>query len=200
MKSRIAMPVLAGAVLFVTGAASTANATCIPPTAQNRNQYRTVKKRVPLSVFMAKSSKKTAPAADGLPAAEASIAGMWFSGSVEDGEVLLNAFELWNSDGTQILNDQSPILAGNVCLGAWTKTGPLTYSLKHPSWIYDDRGEQVVGIAWLLEKIVLDPGGDRYTGDLRVEVTDLEGNVLDTLNFKLAAQRITADNPSPAGN
>ncbi len=49
-------------------------------------------------------------------------------------------FDLWNADGTEILNDSTSSLAGNVCLGVWARTGEISYTLKHPSWVYDEAG------------------------------------------------------------
>jgi hypothetical protein len=44
------------------------------------------------------------------------------------GVIVDQAFDAWHSDGTEILNDFTDPIEGNVCLGVWTQTGPQTSS------------------------------------------------------------------------
>ena len=130
---------------------------------------------------------------DGAPAPEPSIVGLWVVNFVEDGQIVDQGFDVWSSDGTETLNDAVPPATGNVCLGAWSKTSPLTYSLNHPSWIYDDTNTMVVAMAFIREHITLDSSGNSFSGDVTIDVIDLMGNQLDHEVGTVSAQRITAD-------
>jgi hypothetical protein len=71
--------------------------------------------------------------------------------------------------------------------------GPLTYQLKHPSWIFDDANVNLVGIAMIRETIVLDKGGNSYTGKIVIDIYDLNGNRLAHEEADIRALRITID-------
>lgn len=117
-----------------------------------------------------------------------------------DGEVTDAGFDVWHSDGTQLLNDNPPPVTGNVCVGVWTQTGPLTYELKHPSWAFDpDTNTTLIGIAYILEKVTLDPSGDKYTGTATIEGYDLDGNHVVHLESSVSGDRIKSDFPADAG-
>ena len=54
------------------------------------------------------------------------------SPSLPDGTVLLDGFQQWHSDRTEIhYNAQAPAAQGNVCFGIWKKTGRSHYTLNH---------------------------------------------------------------------
>jgi hypothetical protein len=144
--------------------------------------------------------KLTSKLDNSTPTPEPSIAGLWNVQFLADGQVSDLGFDLWNSDGTEVLNDTSPTSEGNVCLGVWAKTAPLTYQLKHPSWIYDDAGINVIGIVMIKEQIKLDPAGNAYAGTFSFEGFDLSGNSLFGESGTIVAERITAtDDPSQSG-
>ncbi len=119
---------------------------------------------------------------------------MWLNSFVVDGQLVDVGFDQWSSDGTEILNDISPVLAGNVCLGTWLKTGPFTYKLNHPSWIYDDAGVNPIGIVYIREQVTLDKKGNTFSGVVTFDAFDLAGNRLAPQNSaEVAATRITVD-------
>ena len=129
-----------------------------------------------------------------------SIVGMWMTTFTAGGEVLDAGFDVWHSDGTQILNDYPPPATGNVCIGIWQQTGPLTYQLNHPSWAYDpDTNTNVVGITYILEKITLDPSGEKFTGTASLEGYDLDGNHIFHQDAEVSGDRIKIDPPADAG-
>jgi len=70
----------------------------------------------------------------------ASIVGLWQVTYSSGGTVTDMAFEVFHSDGTEMLNDITPPAEGNVCLGVWTQTGSTTFKLTHPSWTFDANG------------------------------------------------------------
>jgi hypothetical protein len=138
---------------------------------------------------------KTAPPVfprDGAPAVEPSIAGFWYMRTFADGQLVDDGFDMWLADGTEILNDTTAPSSGAVCLGVWTKTAPFTYELKHPSWIFDDTNTTLIGVVIIYEKVVLDPGGNSYSGTVTINAYDLAGNVLNTEQFDLTGERMTA--------
>src|SRR6516165_156397 len=45
-------------------------------------------------------------------------------------------FEQFHSDGTEIENDITDVLSGNVCMGVWEKLRDGTYGVTHPSFNY----------------------------------------------------------------
>jgi hypothetical protein len=105
-------------------------------------------------------------------------------------------YDQWHSDGTEILNDTAPPQpangAGTICLGVYKKTGPRTYTIKHPFWSFDATGT-LVGTGVILEVVTLDRSGNSYTGSFEFITYDLQGNVTSDTTGELKAERITVD-------
>ncbi len=127
--------------------------------------------------------------------------GYWYVRFFSDGEFVDDGFDIWGSDGVEVLNDASVPDSGAVCMGVWAKTGSATYELKHPSWIFDDAGVNLAGIVIFRETIHIDPGGATFTGSVVIDAYDLSGNVLDHETGTLTGVRIEATDgggyPSP---
>jgi len=121
-----------------------------------------------------------------------SIVGLWNVNFVSGGVSVDQGFDLWNSDGTEILNDTPPPATGNVCLGVWTKTGPISYKLKHPSWTFD-AGGNLNGTAVIRETITHGAGADSFQCPFTVDVFDLNGKNLMHLEGTITGIRITTD-------
>jgi hypothetical protein len=136
---------------------------------------------------MKSSQAHTAQASDPV-----SIVGLWRVTFVSDGEVVDEGFDMWHSDGTEVLNDTPAPASGNVCLGVWTATGPLTFSLKHPSWTFDDAGN-LTGTSVIREQVTLSADGNSFKGPVTVDVFDLSGNQILHLDGEIMAERITVD-------
>jgi hypothetical protein len=133
-------------------------------------------------------------------AADPSITGYWYVRFEADGKLFDDGFDVWTSDGTEILNDTTPPSAGAVCLGVWTKTGRFTYTLKHPSWIFDDAGVNLIAIVIIREQVVLDRKGQGFSGNASFDVYDLSGNQLDHGATSLTGVRMAAlDDTSATG-
>jgi len=123
--------------------------------------------------------------------------GYWYVRYLADGQLVDDGFDTWLSDGIEVLNDTTTPSAGNVCLGTWTKTAPFTYTLKHPSWIFDDANVNLIGVAIIKETITLDPKGNSFTGQTEIDLFDLSGNPLGVETADLTGERIFAvDDPS----
>ena len=193
--SKLTLPCLT-VIAFAAVFASTAGATCNPSKAP---QFRAANRALPFV-----SMKSLAPvirAADANPAAtEPSIVGYWYVRFVADGQLVDDGFDMWHSDGTEVLNDTTAPSTGNVCLGVWAKTAPFTYTLKHPSWIFDSAGVNVVGVVIIREQITLDPSGDSFKGLTTFDAYDLSGNPLDHESSEITGQRISPVDAAAANN
>jgi hypothetical protein len=121
-----------------------------------------------------------------------SITGLWYVQFIADGQVVDDGFDMWHSDGTEVLNDSPAPSSGAVCLGVWEKTGPLTYTLKHPSWIFDAAGVNLIGIVVIREQITLSHDGNSYSGTSTIDAYDTAGNLLSHGTALVSAKRITA--------
>ena len=121
-----------------------------------------------------------------------SIVGLWNLNFVADGTVVDVAFDAWNSDGIEVLNDFTNPINGNVCLGVWEQTGPRTYKLKHPSWYFDGSGN-LLGTVVIHELVRLSADGDSFSGTYTYDVYDVSGKFLEELAGQLQATRIKVD-------
>jgi hypothetical protein len=125
------------------------------------------------------------------PGPGGSIVGLWKTTFTSGGQVIDQGFDQWNSDGTEILNDEPPPQTGNVCLGVYVKAGP-SYKLKHPSWTYDANGN-LTGTAIIREQVTVRPDANTYQGTFTIDLYDLNGNHLGQFGGTIAATRIAVD-------
>jgi len=121
-----------------------------------------------------------------------SIIGLWNLSFISGGEVVDVAFDAWHGDGTEILNDYTDPIEGNVCLGVWEQTGPRTYKLKHPSWYFDNNGT-LLGTVVIHETVTVSTDGDSFSGSYTDDVYDVSGNLLEAYSGQLKASRIKPD-------
>lgn len=140
------------------------------------------------SVFRLVADQHDSPSAFG-----GSIVGLWNATFTSGGMTVDQGFDAWNSDGTEILNDDPPPAAGNICLGVWVKSGPNTYKVKHPSWTYDPVSGMANGTAIIRETITVAPNGNTYHGTFTIDFFDLSNNPQGSFNGTVAATRITVD-------
>jgi hypothetical protein len=133
------------------------------------------------------------------PAAEAtassapvSIVGLWNVSFISGGAVVDVAFDAWHSDGTEILNDYTNPIEGNVCLGVWEQTGPRTYKLKHPSWSFDASGN-LQGTVIIGEVVTVASNGNSYSGSYTYDIYDTAGNFIQEFTGTIKATRIKPD-------
>jgi hypothetical protein len=119
------------------------------------------------------------------------IVGLWKVTLVADGAVIDVGFDAWHADGTETLNDASPV-SHNVCLGVWVQTGRRTFQLKHPAFRYDAAGN-VIGTLVLRETNVVNAAGTRFNGTFTIQFFDLSGIVVFEGAGQIAGERITVD-------
>jgi hypothetical protein len=103
-----------------------------------------------------------------------SIVGLWQVMDVVDGKPVDLSFEVWHSDGTEILIDQSNPITDNVCIGTWQQTGSLVFKLTHPSLNFDMNGNYI-GTVMIREVVTLDRNGNKFSGTYTVDVFDVNG-------------------------
>ena len=119
------------------------------------------------------------------------IVGLWQVTLVADGAVIDVGFDAWHDDGTETLNDASPV-SHNVCLGVWVQKDRRTFQLKHPAFRYDATGN-VIGTLVLRETNVVNRAGDRFTGTFTIEFFDLDGTSVFQGAGEIYGQRVTVD-------
>ncbi|HTS36725.1 MAG TPA: hypothetical protein VMH04_13705 [Candidatus Solibacter sp.] len=124
------------------------------------------------------------------PPTQASIVGLWQVNFFSSGQVVDVAFDTWHSDGTELLNDYTNPINGNVCMGAWTQADSATYKLKHPSWYFDNSGT-LLGTEMIHETVQVSQDNNHYAGTYLIDVYDTEGNLLATFGGTIKASRIT---------
>ena len=126
------------------------------------------------------------------PIGSPSIVGLWNVTFTSGGQTVDVAFDAWHSDGTEILNDYTNPIEGNVCLGVYEQTGPRTYKLKHPSWAFDTTGT-LLGTVIIKENVQVSPDGNSYHGNYTYDIYDTTGTFVEELSGQISATRIRPD-------
>lgn len=113
----------------------------------------------------------------------ADIVGLWHVVFVQNsdfgGGLFDDSYAEWHSDGTEIMNSgtHSPAY-GNFCMGAWTTSGPSTYTLKHIALDYSGNppGSAAQGsttpsvIVIIHEYVTVDSTGNRFSGTFTADI------------------------------
>ena len=127
------------------------------------------------------------------PREEASIVGFWKVTFTSGGQVVDLGYTQWHSDGTEILSDTAAGPAhGNLCMGAWTKSGSRTYKLNHHGLSFDLNGNYT-GTVVIKETVTVARGGNAYSGIFTVDFLDVSGNPFMPIEGEVSGTRITAD-------
>ena len=122
------------------------------------------------------AAKEARPEVDAL---NPTIVGLWQVMDVDDkGQPVDLSFEIWHSDGTELLINQTPPIEGNVCMGTWQQTGTLTYKLTHPALNFDMNGNYI-GTVLINEVVTLNRNGFQFSGTYTVDVFDVNGALTD---------------------
>ena len=185
MQRRMTTIVMTGALLAISASvAPNAIACSLPGVSALR-----VPVMLPSALFApsAQSQAAGAPAQSSTP-----IVGLWNVTFYSGGAIVDQAFDAWHNDGTEILNDFTDPIEGNVCLGVWTQTGPQTFKLKHPSWTFDASGN-LTGTAYILETVTVSAGGNGYEGPYSIFFFDTSGNPAGSFTGVIKATRIMPD-------
>ena len=125
-------------------------------------------------------------------AGNSSIVGLWHTYFTAGGQTIQEAFQVWNTGGTEIHNPNVDPRTGNVCLGVWTNIGPNTYKLAHRVWWYDANGD-FMGTIHLSEVVSLGKNGNTHSGAFALDFYDPSGNFLFEVAGDVAAERISVE-------
>ncbi len=144
-----------------------------------------------------------------------SIVGMWhviFTAHTVNGTAIPpdaypmidNAFVVFHSDKTEIMESARPPQDGNFCLGVWEKTGARSYYLNHLPWLGNDTTNAPSGIgnptggAQITEHVTVSEDGKSYTGNFTLVAYNLDGTKAVTFTGVVAATRITTSTSFPS--
>jgi hypothetical protein len=142
-----------------------------------RNQSGTAKSEGPNGVETASDN-----------AVNTSIVGLWHIRFLVGGEQIQEAFQIWNTGGTEVHNPNVDPRQGNVCLGTWNEAAPQTFKLNHRVWLYTPDGS-FLGVGHLYETLTLADRGSTQSGSFTLDLYDLSGNKL----AELAAGTVTGE-------
>jgi hypothetical protein len=109
----------------------------------------------------------------------------------------------WHADATEfMISGARPPSTGDVCMGAWLKTGRNTYKLKHIAlaWASMDSPQNAVspamfvGPAIIRETIKLSSAGDTFEGTFTIDQYAADGTtLLQHVGGTVTATRFTVD-------
>jgi hypothetical protein len=122
------------------------------------------------------------------PATYSSIVGMWYVQFVVGGQTIQEAYQNWNTGGTEVHNPNVDPRTSNICLGTWI---PIQggYKLAHRVWSYDTTGD-FQGTIHLGETVHLNPKGTVLSGTFRLDFYDPSGNFEMQVAGTVVGQRI----------
>ena len=124
-------------------------------------------------------------------AVNTSIVGLWHIRFLVGGQQIQEAFQTWNTGGTEVHNPNVDPRQGNVCLGTWNEAAPQTFKLNHRVWLYLPDGS-FLGVGHLHETLTLADRGNTQSGSFTLDLYDLSGNKL----AELAAGTVTGEHIS----
>ena len=124
-----------------------------------------------------------------------SIVGLWHLKFIIDTPtgpaVFQEAFQIWNTGGTEVHNPKVDPRGGSICLGSWVQEAGQTFKLAHRVWIYDTTGNFQVQVN-LTETLTLSDRGNSQTGSFSLQPVDSDGNPLgDPLVGSVVGERIS---------
>ena len=122
-----------------------------------------------------------------------SIVGLWSVQFTIDGNVIQDAYQLWNAGGTEVHNPNVDPRGGNVCLGVWKRVpGTHTYRLVHRVWNYDTTGDWL-GTINLRETVTVGRDGNIQSGSFTLDFYDTSGNFQMELTGDVTGERISVE-------
>lgn len=141
---------------------------------------------------VSQSSAQNGSAATGDNAVNTSIVGLWHIRFQVGVQTIQEAFQIWNTGGTEVHNPNVDPRQGNICLGAWEEAAPRTFKLTHRVWLYDTSGN-FQGTGHLTETLVLGDRGNTHTGSFTLAFYDPFGNFLFEVPGTVVGERISVN-------
>lgn len=138
-----------------------------------------------------RSAQPNAPAS-GTKSGQTTIVGLWRVEFTANGQVIQQAFQLWNAGGTEVHNPNVDPRTGNVCLGVWKVSSDGTYKLNHRVWNYDANGN-FLGTIRLSETLTVSSDNKTHSGTFALAFYDPSGKFLQEVDGNVAARRISVE-------
>jgi hypothetical protein len=123
-------------------------------------------------------------------AVNTSIVGLWHIRFLVGDQTIQEAFQIWNTGGTEVHNPNVDPRTGNICLGAWKEAAPQTFKLTHRVWFYDVSGN-FQGTGNLSETLVLGNRGNTHSGTFTLDIYDPFGNLVAEVPGTVVGERIS---------
>ena len=120
------------------------------------------------------------------------IVGVWHVTYTSGGQLFLETFDTWHSDGTEFEIANATPTVGNVCVGVWKKKGARGVQLFHIGWNFDPSGNPI-GTFTLEETNTVAKDGATYSGTFDFKIYDPDGNLQFEATGTLEAARITVN-------
>jgi hypothetical protein len=121
-----------------------------------------------------------------------SIVGLWHLLFTANGQTVQEAYQIWNTGGTEVHNPNVDPRTNNICLGVWEAMGPQTYKLEHRVWWYDASGD-FMGTIHLREVVSLTNRSNMHTGSFALDFYDPNDVFQFEVPGTVMAERVTVD-------
>ena len=121
-----------------------------------------------------------------------SIVGLWHIRFLVGDQTIQEAFQIWNTGGTEAHNPNVDPRTGSICLGAWKEAAPRTFKLTHRVWSYDTSGN-FLGTINLNETLVLGDKGNTHNGSFTLDFYDPLGNFMFEVPGSVIGERISVN-------
>jgi hypothetical protein len=139
---------------------------------------------------VSQSSLQNGSAAASDNAVNTSIVGLWHIRFQVGDQTIQEAFQIWNTGGTEVHNPNVDPRSGSICLGVWKEKAPRTFRLTHRVWSYDVSGN-FLGTINLTETLVLGDRGNTHSGSFTLDFYDPSGNFLFEVPGSVIGERIS---------
>jgi hypothetical protein len=125
-------------------------------------------------------------------AVNTSIVGLWHVRFQVGDQTIQEAFQIWNTGGTEVHNPNVDPRSGSICLGVWKEAAPRTFKLTHRVWSYDVNGN-FLGTINLNETLVLGDNGNTNSGTFTLDFYDPSGNFMFEVPGSAIGERISVN-------
>ena len=139
---------------------------------------------------VSQSSVQNGSAAASDNAVDTSIVGLWHIRFQVGDQTIQEAYQIWNTGGTEVHNPNVDPRTGNICLGAWKEAAPQTFKLIHRVWSYDASGN-FLGTITLSETLALGDRGNTHSGSFTLDFYDPAGNFLFEVPGSVIGERVS---------
>jgi hypothetical protein len=119
-----------------------------------------------------------------------SIVGLWHDVHTDsNGNLFLEGYDTWNSDGTENELGNLPPAGGPICVGAWSQSGKSINLLTHVTWLYD-LSNNWVGTLNMTQTNKMAKDGNSYKGTFDAKFYDTTGNMFQEITGTTKADRL----------